>query len=37
LLTVLGAALRAMLGAAEATVTVVDCDACPPMPMQVRV
>jgi hypothetical protein len=37
LLTVLGAALRVMLGAAEATVTVVDCDAWPPMPMQVRV
>jgi hypothetical protein len=37
LLTVLGAALKAMVGAGEATVTVVDCEAVPPMPIQVRV
>jgi hypothetical protein len=37
LLIVLGAALKAMLGAADATVTVVDCEAWPPMPMHVRV
>ena len=30
LLTVLGVALRATVGAVEATVTVVDCEALPP-------
>jgi hypothetical protein len=37
LLTVLGAALNAMLGAAPATVTVVDWTAWPPRPVQVSV
>lgn len=35
LLTVLGVALRATVGAAEASVTVVDCDALPPRPVHV--
>ena len=37
LATVLGDALRLTLGAAEATVTVVDCDAMPPRPVHVNV
>jgi Mg-chelatase subunit ChlD len=36
LLTVLGVALKATVGAVEATVTVVDCEeALPPRPVQV--
>jgi hypothetical protein len=36
LLSVLGAALKATLGVAEDTVTVVDCEALPPCPVQVN-
>lgn len=37
LATVLGLALKLTVGAAEATVTVADCAALPPPPVQVRV
>lgn len=37
LVTVLGFALRLMLGAAAVTETVADCAALPPVPVQVRV
>ena len=37
LVTVLGLALRLTVGAAVVTVTVVDCDALPPVPVQVSV
>jgi hypothetical protein len=37
LATVLGLALKATVGAAEVTVTVADCAALPPAPVQVRV
>jgi hypothetical protein len=36
LLTVLGVALRATVGAVEATVTIVACDAFPPRPVHVN-
>jgi hypothetical protein len=35
--TVLGLALKLTVGAAEVTVTVEDCAALPPVPVQVRV
>ena len=34
---VLGAALKLTLGAGAATVTVADCEAVPPRPVQVKV
>ena len=37
LATVLGLALKVSVGAGEVTVTVVDCVALPPVPVQVRV
>jgi hypothetical protein len=37
LLTVLGAAVSATLGVAVVTVTVVDCEALPPCPVQVNI
>jgi hypothetical protein len=37
LATVLGLALNVTVGAAEVTVTVADCDALPPAPVQVTV
>ncbi len=36
LLTVLGAAAKLNVGAAATTDTVADCDALPPVPVQVR-
>ena len=37
LFTVLGLALRLIVGAAAPTDTVADCEALPPVPVQVRV
>jgi len=37
LVTVLGLALKLTVGAGEVTVTVADCAALPPAPVQVRV
>jgi hypothetical protein len=36
LATLLGLAVKVTVGAAESTVTVADCEALPPVPVQVR-